>query len=281
MKKVLYIAIVSLVFAACEKIVDIEIPSENPRLVIESELYNVKDIWKVKLSLSQPYFDQDSADYVADATVFITELGGDTVYLNYRDTGMYASTDSHQCIVGSSYKLNVVHNGKTYTATEVLQDAFPMDTVMSFFLPPNDRSFPTGTYVFVQGQTDNTKKNYYRFKTYRNDTIKSTDLDDDQFGAVSLLNSLFDVNDILGEIARGKLPRPILFNVEDKDTIRVEQYAITETYYKFLTDVNAQQSRSGTPFDPPPANPNNNLSNGALGYFAVAHKEVAVLVVKE
>ena len=31
------------VFAACEKIVDIEIPSEDPRLVIESEIYNIKD----------------------------------------------------------------------------------------------------------------------------------------------------------------------------------------------------------------------------------------------
>ena len=52
MKKILYIIAASLVFAACEKIVDIEIPSEDPRLVIESEIYNVKDSWKVKLSLS-------------------------------------------------------------------------------------------------------------------------------------------------------------------------------------------------------------------------------------
>ena len=279
MKKILYIIAASLVFAACEKIVDIEIPSEDPRLVIESEIYNVKDIWKVKLSLSQPYFDQDSADDVSSALVFITEMGGDTVFLNYTDTGMYVSADSHQCIVGNSYELNVVYKGQTYSANEQLQNAFPIDTLMSFFLSPNDRSFPTGTYVFVQGKSDSFKTNYYLFKTYRNDTLKSSDLDDDQFGSVSLLNSLFNVNDILGEIALGKLPRPILFDVEEKDTVRVEQFALTEEYYKFLTDVNAQQSRSGTPFDPPPANPNNNLSNGALGYFAVAHREEVILVV--
>jgi len=279
MKKILYIIVASLVFVACEKIVDIEIPSEDPRLVIESEIYNIKDIWKVKLSLSQPYFDQDSADDVSSALVFITEMGGDTVFLNYTDTGMYVSADSHQCIVGNSYELNVVYKGQTYSANEQLQNAFPIDTLMSFFLPPNDRSFPTGTYVFVQGKSDSFKTNYYLFKTYRNDTLKSSDLDDDQFGSVSLLNSLFNVNDILGEIALGKLPRPILFDVEENDTVRVEQFALTEEYYKFLTDVNAQQSRSGTPFDPPPANPNNNLSNGALGYFAVAHKEEVTLVI--
>jgi len=281
MKKLTYLIVLSFAFAACEKIVEIEIPSEDPRLVVESEIYNTKDIWKVRLSLSQPYFNQDSSTDLTTASVFINEVGGDTVFLNYSDTGMYVSTDSHQCIVGRSYSLNVTYNGQVYTATEELQNAFAMDTLMSFFLPPNDRSFPTGTYVFVQGQSDSLKQNYYRFKTYRNDTLKSTDLDDDEFGSVSLLNSKFNVNDILGEIASGKLPRPILFDVNAEDTIRVEQYAITPEYYNFLLAVQAQQSIGGTPFDPPPANPNNNISNGGLGYFTVAHKEVRELIIEE
>ena len=65
------------------------------------------------------------------------------------------------------------------------------------------------------------------------------------------------------------------------DTIDVEQFAITEEYFKFLFDLSAQQSRSGTPFDPPPANPNNNISNRGLGYFSVAHLEKRRLVVEK
>jgi len=61
-----------------------------------------------------------------------------------------------------------------------------------------------------------------------------------------------------------------LFDVATGDTIVVEQFAVTEEYYKFRADLDAQQTRSGTPFDPPPANPNNNISNGGLGYFSVA-----------
>jgi hypothetical protein len=281
MKKTIYLFILSFAFVACEKIVEIEIPSEDPRLVVESGIYSTNDIWNVRLSLSQPYFNQDSAIDISTASVFIYELGGDTVFLNYADTGMYVSADSHQCIVGNSYSLNVAYNGETYSATEELQNAFQLDTVMSFFLPPNDRSFPTGTYVFIQGQSDSLKQNYYLFKTYRNDTLKSEDLDDDEFGSVSLLNSKFNADDILGEIASGKLPRPILFDVNANDTIRVEQYAITQEYYNFLLAVNAQQSIGGTPFDPPPANPNNNISNGGLGYFTVAHKEVRTLIIEE
>jgi len=281
MKKTIYLVILSLGFIACEKIVEIEIPSEEDRVVVESEIYSTKEVWKVKLSQSQEFFDQGSAEDLSSASVYIAEVGGDTVFLNYSDSGVYVSADSQQCIVGRSYTLNIAYNGEVYTATEQLQNAFPLDTVMSFFLPPNDRSFPTGNYVFIQGQSDTTMRSYYLFRTFRNDTLKSSDLDDDEFGSASLLNSQFNVDDILGEIALGKLPRPILFDVNAEDTIRVEQYAITREYYEFLLAVNAQQSIGGTPFDPPPANPNNNMSNGALGYFTVAHKEVKTLIVTE
>jgi len=52
MKKIITILFAAFVFTACEKIVDIEIPSEETRIVIESEIYNVKDLWKVRLSLN-------------------------------------------------------------------------------------------------------------------------------------------------------------------------------------------------------------------------------------
>lgn len=280
MKKLIAIIITAFAFTACEKIVDIEIPSEGTLIVIESEIYSAKDIWRVKLSTNQPYFDQDSADHVSTASVYIAELGGDTVFLNYADTGMYVSTDSHQCEVGKSYELNVVYDGQVYRATEKLKNAFPIDKILSFFLPPDVSFFPSGNYAFIQGQADPSQSNFYIFKTYRNDTLKSTELDDDAFGSVSLLNSTFNADDITGELASGKLPRPILFDVVEDDTIRVEQFAVSEEYYKFRIDLNAQQSRSGTPFDPPPANPNNNISNGGLGYFSVAHKETATLIVE-
>ncbi len=279
MKKSLYIIAFAFLFTACERIVEVDIPSDAPRLVIESEITNIKDLWKVKLTLSQPYFYQDSALNVSSASVYIHEIGGDTVQLNYTDTGLYVSADSQKCTVGNTYVLHVTYKGKVYEASEELKQGFPLDTVMSFYLPPNDRSFPAGNYVFLQGQTDPSAKNYYAFKTFRNDTFKGQELDDDQFGTVSLLNSSFNSKDILGEIARGALPRPILFNVEKGDTVRIEQQAITKMYYQFLFDINAQQSRSGSPFDSPPANPNNNISNGALGYFSVAHLERGMVVI--
>jgi len=57
--------------------------------------------------------------------------------------------------------------------------------------------------------------------------------------------------------------------------------AIAEQVFNYIFDTGAQLGSSGTPVDPPPANPNNNVSNGALGYFSVVHLEEAQIVVKK
>ena len=281
MKKLVYIILASFGFIACEKIVEVDLPTEPPRLVVEGQITNQNSLWQIRLTLSQPYFDQEASKSVSDAVVRIMGTDGSDVLLNHRDTGVYVSADNHQCIVGETYTLTVDYNGESYTASERLKNAFELDTLADFFLPPDVSFFPSGIYVFIQGQTDSTQDNYYIFKTYRNDSLISEDLDDDLFGSVSLLNSFFDVNDIPGELARGLLPRPILTEVKDGDSVRVEQFAVSEKYYEYIADLNIQQSRSGSPFDPPPANPSNNVGNGAVGYFSVAHKAEKKLVIKE
>lgn len=279
-RKLAYLLIVSTVFAACEKIVEVDLPSEDPRLVIEGQITDQRVPWQVRLTLSQPYFDQDEAEAISNAVVRITGTDGSDVLLTHTDTGMFVSADTQQCVVGESYTLSVDYQGENYIASETMKNAFELDTLAGFFLPPDVSFFPSGIYVFVQGQTDPTQDNYYIFRTYKNDSFTSEDLDNDEFGSVSLLNSTFDVNDIVGEVSRGFLPRPILTDVEEGDKVMVEQFAVTLDYFQYILDLNAQQSRSGTPFDPPPANPNNNISNGALGYFSVANKKEDSIIIE-
>ena len=281
MKKLAYLLLASLAFVACEKIVEIDLPSESPRLVIEGQITNERAPWQVKLTLSQPYFDQAQADIISQAVVRIIGTDGSDVLLSHVDSGSFVSADTQQCVTGESYTLNVEYNGEEYQATEQMKNAFPLDTIASFLLPDNNGFIPSGYYVFIQGKENPESGDYYLFKAYRGDTLKTRELDNDEFGSVSYLNENIDADRILQELALGKTPRPFPFLVEPGDSILVEQFAITQQYYQFIIDLEAQRSRSGTPFDPPPANPNNNLSNGALGYFSVAHKEVGRMVVQE
>ena len=284
MKKlnIFYLIIGLIAFNACEKIVDLEIPSEDPVLVVESQITNKKDLWKVRLSLSQPYFDQQDVEGIASATVTISGTDGSNQTLVHIDTGMFVSLDSMQCVVGETYTLTVNYNGELYEASEKLANGFPIDTIASYNLPENNGFIEAGIYVFIQGKENEYKGDSYLWKFYKNDTLQETFgslLENDEFGMVSYLNQTIDVNDLLGGIARGIIPRPFPFTVEVGDSIRIEQYNLSPQYFQFIIDLEAQLNRSGSPFDPPPANPNDNISNGGIGYFSVANVTESQLVI--
>ena len=281
MRKLIYLIVASLAFAACEKIVEVDLPSEENRLVIEGQITSTKEPWKVRLTSSQPYFNQNEATTISNAIVRITGTDGQDILLSHTDTGMFVSDDSLTCTVGESYTLNVSYDGQSYEATEELNQGFDFDTLATYFLPDNNGFIQSGYYIFIQGKENPETGDYYLFNAYKNDTLQSPQLDSDEFGSVSYLNENFDAKNIIAELALGKTPRPFPFTVEPGDSIRVEQFVISRAYYQFLIDLSIQQGRSGSPFDSPPANPNNNLSNGALGFFSVAHKVSEEMVVPE
>lgn len=282
--KLIYFLIALYTFSACEKIVDVDLPSDDPKLVVESQITNKKEVWKVKLSLSQAYFDQKKAENVSTASVNISGTDGSNVDLIYADTGLFVSQDSMQCMIGETYTLTINYNGKTYTASEKLANGFPIDLMLSFFLPSTNGFVESGYYIFIQGKENDYKGDSYFWKFYRNDTLKEDFgllAENDEFGPVSYLNASIDPDDPLKGLAENILPRPFGFRVNPGDTILLEQYNLSPKYYQYLFDVQNQLNRSGTPFDPPPANPNNNISNGGLGYFSVAHYTSKQIVVEE
>ncbi|MGB0849607.1 MAG: DUF4249 domain-containing protein [Bacteroidia bacterium] len=281
MKNILILVFASLLFTACEKIVDVDIPSGESRLVVEGLISTVNEPWMVKLSLSQPYLDQSELSTIESAAVSIVGTDGSDVLLNHTDTGTFVSADPQRCIIGEEYTLKIVYDGEEYTASGTVPNAFPIDTIASYYLPDNNGFIPAGYYVFIQGKENVATGDYYLFKPYLNDSMMGAEIDNDEFGSVSYLNEDFDSEKILEELALGKTPRPFPFTVEPGDTVRVEQFAISREYYQFIIDRNAQLNRGGTPFDAPPANPNYNISNGALGYFSVAYKDEATVVIEE
>ena len=284
MKNIYLIVFASLLFTACERIIDIEIPSDEPSLVVEGEITSKLEPWSVRLTLSQPYLDQKEVEGVSAATVFINGDDGSSVELFHADTGMFVSNNSAKCIEGVSYTLDVSYDGKTYTATEKLENGFAIDTIASYFLPDNNGFIEAGYYVFIQGKENEEAGDNYLWKFYKNDTLQDDFgpiYENDEFGPISYLNQSLDPADPLAGLAQGIIPRPFPFRVEPGDSVRIEQYIISSRHYKFIVDREAQLNRSGTPFDPPPANPDYNISNGGLGYFAVSHKAERELTIAE
>ena len=101
------------------------------------------------------------------------------------------------------------------------------------------------------------REDYYLFRFFRNDSILldwSTDIyvfDDETLG-----ESIHDIS-IAGYFREG-------------DVARVEMYSLSRGGFIFYSDLSTLLNNDGGMFTPPPANPRNNLSNGALGYFQVS-----------
>jgi hypothetical protein len=278
MTKKVILALVALAtfgLTACEKVVQLNIDSDDPIVIIDAQITNRLEKWRVNLSLTQPYFDQSKIDYIETAQVIITDSDGTADTLAYDTAGTFVSWKLKKCEVGKSYTLTVNYNGETYTATETCYYQDTMDFIQSYYLPERNGFIPEGHYVFQKSDEHEPDGDYYLWRIYRNgaDQLDSTGylLDTDEFRSTGFWNIQIDPDDPLKDIDRGVYPRPFPLRFDEGDFVQVEQLRISEDYFDFLTGFASQQSRAGTPFDPPPANPQSNIRGGAYGYFSVVN----------
>ena len=279
-------SVVLLSGIACEEIVQLELPDGGKSLVVESTITTENRPWSAHLTLSQAYFNQEDRQYVEDATVTISDDLGTVDTLFHTDTGLYQTKDPKFCVPGRTYTLSIAYENETYEAQEFCNFQNPIDTFTSFFLPDNNGFIQAGNYVFMQSVEWVDPGNHYWWRLYQNDTLVEGFgflLEPDEISPGTpndaYFNSNIETDDPLSGLAQGILPRPFPFNFEEGDSIFIEQLSISRNYYNFLLELQAQANQAGTPFDPPPANPINNFSGGALGYFTVANVVTASTVI--
>jgi len=284
MNRIVLISVVIFGLGSCETPIDLVVPNSEPILIIESVITNDMEQWDVHLSMSQQYFDKSGLNIVSDALVTISDDRGQTDTLHHRVGGIYTTDSAKACEVRHRYTLKVVHNGKTYTASEVCKFQEPIDFLMSFELPEGNGFIEPGFYVFEKAGESEAIGDYYLWKIYRNDTFEELFgylLDTDEFRETSFFNLNIDPDDPLKDRDKNILPRPFPINFDVGDTVRIEQYNISQGYFDFLAELESQLDRSGTPFDPPPVNPRSNIEGGGFGYFSVLNLSKATIVVSK
>jgi len=173
MKKIIYILIAIVFFTSCEDVIDIEVPSGEPRLVIDASLEFAKEPDsagglkleenEIKLSRSTPFFDQNPS-LVSGATVFITNTTFDLV-INFEESnfepGTYTPSDgSTFWDFDSDYKLTVIDNDQTYTAATKIIPTVPFDDITQ-----GDGALFDGdeTEIVISFTDDGNRENFYLF----------------------------------------------------------------------------------------------------------------------
>ncbi len=257
LKDILHISI-SLVgilaISGCQKVINVDLNVAAPRIVIEGSVNDRRGPYTVAISKSGSYFNQPVLAPVSGAVVIITDDAGTIDSLHEQVTGVYL-TSKIRGIPGRSYTLKVISEGQEYEGSSILSSHVNID---SLTLIKNDSQ-----RIFIGGNNPNEthfeihcffidppEKNFYRVKVFKNDSINTENyrLYDDQYtnGEETELR-------VVGRVVAGSSYRIELESLDDK----------TYGYYRTLSDLLFTNPFFGST----PANPNNNLSNGALGYF--------------
>ncbi|EMR02369.1 DUF4249 domain-containing protein [Cesiribacter andamanensis] len=268
----LLLAVLALVTGGCRELVTLELPQQEPRLVIEAELTDTPGPHTVRLTLTQDYFSKAAAPVVEDARVSITDDAGNSQELLYTQNGVYA-TQGLEGVIGRSYTLRVEWQGQVYESSGVLSLKPVIDSLVVQYFEAIPPFLDAGHYMLFYGHIPRGGTRYYRFKIYENDSLYNdrTDL---------LVPEAEFMPDTLREVRLGYAFTP-------GDTIRLEMYALNRDMYDYYYELRTLLFNDGGLFSPPPRNPTSNIRNVSdparppLGYFQVASFATDTVIIGE
>lgn len=265
---ILFAIVFALILTSCEEVINVDLNSPDPKIVIEGVVTAPPGSTIVKISRTTDYFTPELPPAVSGALVIISY---DSVYsdtLHETDPGIYLSYSPHG-MTGRTYNLSVTVGEDTYTASSTMPRRINIDSL--------ECEYQTADELWPQSDSAG-----YILHCHFTDP-----LDDDTYGRIKV----YSFRD------QGWLDRYYLYygdysdgnsiNYQNffeifypGDTIHVELYTIEEDiffYYWTLSQVLASDDRDQSSGSP--ANPNTNLSGGALGYFSAMTVSIKSIIV--
>lgn len=273
MKNIKYIAILilSVLCFSCEEVVDVDLNTAPPRLVIDASIDWVKGtdgaFQKIKLTTTTGYF-QNIIPVVSNATVFVTN-STNTVF-NFTEipgTGEYTCSNFLP-VIGENYVLTVIRDGETYTAAEKMM-AVPEITR---FEQNNEGGFSGEDTEVKFFYNDNGLENNFYLNKFETSLLPYPDYD-------AIKDEFFQGNEMFGVFTHEDFKSGNLLNIS--------LLGISERYYNYMNIlITISEGGSDGPFQTIPASVRGNIinrtnsTNYALGYFRVSERENAIYVIE-
>ncbi|QTD37713.1 DUF4249 family protein [Polaribacter batillariae] len=262
--KIIFVSLI-LLFANCEKVVDIDVPSIPPKLIIDASFevfFNENPVVAntvVKLKLSADYFEE-TIPTVTNATVFLTNLSDNTV-INFTDVnldGSYEPTTSFIPEDNVVYELTVIHDSQTYKGKATKVKSTVINNVSQ-----GDGTLFSGDEIELETSftDDGTQENYYLFNFGFNNYVTI----EDKYLNGSEYNFSYYIN-----MEKVALPSTLVVTLSG---VTKEYY----TYFRILVDQSGQNA--GGPFQSVPSSLLGNIINTTneenfpLGYFHIGESD--------
>jgi hypothetical protein len=257
----LFVFFTSLFFTSCEEVVDVDLETAPPKLVIEAAINWEKGSsgkqQVIRLSTTTGYFESQIPS-VSNAVVFIKNSKNQKFnFTEFNKSGRYMCNDFIPEL-NEEYTLTVISKGNTYTASETLKSVAPITRIEQ----KNDGGF-TGKDIEIKAYfTDpGDEDNFYLFKyVYSNKITSNYYVSEDKF---------YQGNEIFSSA--------IDEDLKAGDEVEVTHFGISKQYYNYMNIlVSIAGSSVGGPFQSPPATVKGNIinttdkNNYPLGYFSLS-----------
>ncbi|HEY0741767.1 MAG TPA: DUF4249 family protein [Chryseosolibacter sp.] len=238
------------IFLSCEEEASIGIETENVNLLaVEAVLTNENINHAIRLTL--PYQKQnESAKPVSDATVSVSD-GTTTVELIHSVDGEYL-TPKMRFVSGRTYTLTIAHNGRQYIAQDSPLPVEPLNAL--------SYSNAEGGYRFNFFETG-TEPYYIEYIVDWSDTPSCTIDCRAKIVYYDLKN--IDANELFK-------PNQSDFIFPAHSTVIRRKFSVSDQYRAFLRSMLSETQWRGSVFDVQRDNAPTNLSEGAIGFFAVS-----------
>jgi len=271
MKKFVSILFILLNFTSCEDVIDLNLNTSEPRLVIDASINWLKGTsgneQKIKLTLTAPYFDTTVPPANGAQIAVIDSNNNIFNFIEDSNTGIYVNNNFIPEI-NKTYTLQVIYDGEIYTATETLKSVAQIDYVEQ----KNDAGFSGKETEFKAYYTDPEDEENYYFFEFKSDLaeIPSLEVYKDEFT---------NGNQIFGFHSEEDL--------KPGNQILIRNYGISKKFYEFMFLLLQQNSTdNGGPFETQPATIRGNIVNQSnsdnfpLGYFRLSELDELVYTVE-
>lgn len=236
-----------LSLVSCEDIIDVDLRSVDPELVIEGVVRQGMNA-EVRISRTKDFGDDNTYPPITDAQVTISDDAGHTEKLTADASGKFVAA-TITGVERRTYHLTVVHDGNRYTATSRMPPAVGIDSLTQWKFPMHDYNEPMLHFADPPGEESQWYRVAFAVNGVWGDYEKmmiSTEFIDGNVIHYPLMVDFDNGNDDDDPLTNG-------------DIVTVELQCMDKPTYKyFLTLYDNAWAL---------ANPTTNIVGGALGYF--------------
>ncbi|MEO1449183.1 MAG: DUF4249 domain-containing protein [Bacteroidota bacterium] len=246
---------------SCEEVIELDLNETQDILTIEGLVEPGQA--SVKLTRSVGFYEENTFESETGATVRISDSEGNTFDLLDADGDGVYEPESWEGTPGLTYNLTVETGGETYTSRSTMPTTVvSIDEIEVQDAPPGPGATDDPFSLFAYYQEPGDTQNFYQFIITKNG---------------EKLPDLFLVNDDLNNGIRAGVP---IFTVgfSSGDTAEISLYGIDEDVFRYLNGLAVIATPN--PFgNAVPADPESNISGGALGYFSARTRHTSTLVI--